>query len=106
LADRCQTSLVEVGDVFGQRPTQVAFTEDERSSRAAGFRHAAFEPDAAWAGLQGSAQTCPKMTTDLGFDIDDAFSTVHRRFAFARLSETHHSGIRSRLFCNAHHHRS
>ncbi len=68
--------------------------------------HAAFEPDAAWAGLQGSAQTCPEMTTDLGFDIDDAFSTVHRRFAFARLSETHHSGIRSRLFCNAHHHRS
>ena len=32
------------------------------------------------------------MTTDLGFDIDDTFSTVHRRFAFARLSETHHTG--------------
>jgi hypothetical protein len=68
--------------------------------------HAAFEPDAAWAGLQGSAQTCPEMTTDLGFDIDHAFSTIHRRFAFARLSETHQSGITSRPFCNAHHHRS
>jgi len=68
--------------------------------------HAAFEPDAAWAGLQVSAQTSPEMTTDLGSDIDVAFSTVHRRFAFARLSETHQSGIMSRPFCNAHHHRS
>jgi len=65
--------------------------------------HAAFEPDAAWAGIQGSAQTCPEMTTDLGFDINDAFSTIHRRFAFARLSETHQSGY-SHSFCNAHHH--
>lgn len=48
--------------------------------------HAAFEPDAAKAGLQDSAMTDPRATISPGFDINHAFSAVHRRFAFARLS--------------------
>jgi hypothetical protein len=48
--------------------------------------HAAFEPDAAKAGLQVSALACPGVITASGFDIDYTLSAVHRRFAFARLS--------------------
>lgn len=47
---------------------------------------AAFEPDAARAGLQVSALACPGATTASGFDINYTLSAVHRRFAFARLS--------------------
>ena len=49
--------------------------------------HAAFQPDAVWAGLQDSAQTCPGVATASGFDIVCAISTSHQRFAFARLPE-------------------
>ena len=48
--------------------------------------HAAFEPDAAWAGLQGTAHTHPGVTTTPGSDINHTLSAVHRRFAFVRLS--------------------
>jgi len=48
--------------------------------------HAAFEPSAAWAGLQGSAQTHPETITTPGSDTDDTISAFHRRFACARLS--------------------
>jgi hypothetical protein len=54
--------------------------------------HAAFEPDAAWAGLQDSAHAYPGVTTSSGFDIDDTLSAVHRRFAFARLSGPYLTG--------------
>jgi len=47
--------------------------------------HAAFKPDAARAGLQGSARTHPGVTTNPGSDINDTISTGHQRFAFARL---------------------
>jgi len=56
--------------------------------------HAAFEPDVAWAGLQDSAHTYPGATTISGFDIDCMISAVHRRFACARLPETHLMGSR------------
>jgi hypothetical protein len=56
--------------------------------------HAAFEPDAARAGLQVSALACPGTTTIPGFDIDYTFSAVHRRFAFARLSGPYLTGSR------------
>ena len=55
--------------------------------------HAAFEPDAAWAGLQDSAHAYPWVTTNPGFDIDDTISAVHRRFAFARLPGPHLTGL-------------
>jgi len=48
--------------------------------------HAAFEPDAVWAGLQDTAHTHPGMTINPGSDINHTLSAVHRRFAFARLS--------------------
>ncbi len=48
--------------------------------------HAAFEPDAARAGLQVSALAYPGVITAPGFDINCTLSAVHRRFAFARLS--------------------
>lgn len=51
--------------------------------------HAAFEPDAAWAGLQDTAHTHPGVTTTPGSDINHTLSAVHRRFAFARLSGSH-----------------
>jgi len=51
--------------------------------------HAAFQPDAVWAGLQDSAQTCPGVATAPGFDIVCAISTSHQRFAFARLPESY-----------------
>ena len=54
--------------------------------------HAAFEPDAARAGLQVSALACPGVTTTPGFDIDCTISAVHRRFAFARLSGPYLTG--------------
>jgi len=54
--------------------------------------HAAFEPDATWAGLQGSAHACPGVTTASGFDIDATLSAIHRRFAFARLPGPHLTG--------------
>ncbi|NCC33933.1 MAG: hypothetical protein EOM24_18245 [Chloroflexia bacterium] len=54
--------------------------------------HAAFEPDAAWAGLQGTAHTHPGVTTTPGFDINHTLSAVHRRFAFARLSGSYMTG--------------
>ena len=54
--------------------------------------HAAFEPDAEWAGPQGSALSCPGTTTTPGFDIVHTISAFHRRFAFARLSESYLTG--------------
>ena len=54
--------------------------------------HAAFEPDAARAGLQDSALACPGVTTIPGFDINCMLSAVHRRFAFARLSGPYLTG--------------
>ncbi len=60
--------------------------------------HAAFEPDAAWAGLQDSAHTLPRVTTTPGSDINHTLSAVHRRFAFARLLGPHLTGSSSRLF--------
>jgi hypothetical protein len=56
--------------------------------------HAAFEPDAARAGLQDSAVACPGATTASGFDINYTLSAVHRRFAFARLSGPYLTGSR------------
>jgi hypothetical protein len=56
--------------------------------------HAAFEPDAARAGLQGSARTHPGVTTISGSDINDTLSAVHRRFAFARLLGSYLTGSR------------
>jgi hypothetical protein len=54
--------------------------------------HAAFQPDAVWAGLQDSAQTLPGVTPAPGFDIVDTVSTSHQRFAFARLSGSYLTG--------------
>jgi hypothetical protein len=54
--------------------------------------HAAFEPDAARAGLQVSALACPEVTIASGFDIDYTLSAFHRRFAFARLSGPYLTG--------------
>ena len=54
--------------------------------------HAAFEPDAARAGLQVSALAVPGATTTPGFDINCTISAVHRRFAFARLSGPYLTG--------------
>jgi len=51
--------------------------------------HAAFEPGATGAGLQVSAPTYPRMTTNPGSDPNDTISAVHRRFAFARLPGPH-----------------
>jgi len=51
--------------------------------------HAAFEPGAAKAGLQVSAQAHPEVTTTPGSDTDHTLSTVHRRFASARLPGPH-----------------
>jgi len=56
--------------------------------------HAAFEPDAAWAGLQDSAHTYPGVTTTPSSDINHTLSAVHRRFAFARLSGSYLTGSR------------
>ena len=56
--------------------------------------HAAFEPDAAGAGLQDSAHTYPRVTTTPGSDINHTRSAVHRRFAFARLSGSYLTGSR------------
>ena len=56
--------------------------------------HAAFEPDAARAGLQVSVIACPGVTIAPGFDINCAISAVHRRFAFARLSGPYLTGSR------------
>ena len=54
--------------------------------------HSAFEPDAAWAGLQGFAHTHPGVTTTPGSDINHTLSAIHRRFAFARLSGSYMTG--------------
>src|ERR1700754_538608 len=54
--------------------------------------HAAFEPDAARAGLQVSAQAYPGTTTIPGSDIFHTISAFHRRFAFARLPGPHLTG--------------
>jgi len=51
--------------------------------------HAAFEPDAARAGLQDSARAHPGATTSPGSDVDATLSAVHRRFALARLLGPH-----------------
>jgi hypothetical protein len=54
--------------------------------------HAAYQPDAVWAGLQDSAQTHPRANTAPGFDIVDSISASHRRFALARLSGSYLTG--------------
>jgi hypothetical protein len=56
--------------------------------------HAAFEPDAARAGLQVSARTHPGVTTTPGSDVFHTLSAVHRRFAHARLSGSYLTGSR------------
>lgn len=68
--------------------------------------HAAFEPDAARAGLQDSARTHPGAITSSGSDINDTLSAVHRRFALARLRGPYLTESKSRRSHNAHHHRS
>jgi len=54
--------------------------------------HAAFEPDAARAGLQDSAPAYPGATTISGFDIVFTISAFHRQFAYAHLLESHLTG--------------
>jgi hypothetical protein len=100
----CIGSLILAGSTNLDLSLGIKTTGSHVPCKSLSRSHAAFEPDVAWAGLQVSAQTPPEMTTDLGLDINAAFSTIHRRFAFARLSETYQSGIASRPFCNAHHH--
>jgi hypothetical protein len=56
--------------------------------------HAAFEPGAAEAGLQVSASTLPGTTTTPGSDTNNTISAFHRRFARARLPESHLTGSR------------
>jgi hypothetical protein len=55
--------------------------------------HAAFEPDAAEAGLQDSAAPAyPGATTISGSDIVFTISAFHRQFAYAHLLESHLTG--------------
>jgi hypothetical protein len=68
--------------------------------------HAAFGPDAAWAGLQVSAHACPGVSISPGSDINDTVSTGHRRFAFARLPGPYLTGLPPAFSRDAHHHRS
>jgi hypothetical protein len=65
--------------------------------------HAAFKPDAAKAGLQDSAQADPGATTLSGFDINDTISARHRSDCFRSSPQISPDGIKSRLFCIAHH---
>jgi hypothetical protein len=54
--------------------------------------HAAFEPDAAEAGLQDSAPAYPEATIIFGSDIVFTISTFHRQFAYAHLLDSHLTG--------------
>src|SRR5258705_7378707 len=102
----CVGHLILIGSTDLDVSLYIKTTGSHVPCKSLSRSHATFEPDAAWAALQVSAQACPEMTINLGFDIDHAFSTFHRWFAFAHLPETYPSGITSRPFCNAHHHRS
>ena len=69
--------------------------------------HAASKPGATRAGLQDSARTRPRgHYLPPGFDTIQRFSTRHQRFAFARLSGSHLTGLGPAFSCDAHHHRS
>ena len=68
--------------------------------------HAAFKPDAARAGLQGSARADPRDDSTPG---SDTVATISARSSAVRLRSslrTTPDGIESRLFRNAHHGRS
>jgi hypothetical protein len=71
----------------------IATTGSHVPSKSLFWVHATFQPDAAEAGLQGSASAYPGTTTNPGSDIIDTISAFHRRFAFARLPRPHHSRI-------------
>ena len=75
--------------------TSFAFTEHNDHVEAIcpwGNRIRCYEPDAARAGLQGSARTHPGVATTPGSDVDHTISAVHRRFASARLLAPHLTG--------------
>jgi hypothetical protein len=67
---------------------------------------AAYVPDAAWAVFRTAPELIPGTRRPPGFDIAYGISTLHQRFACARLSGSHLTGSCPAFCCNAHHHRS
>lgn len=64
---------------------------------------AAYMPDAARAGFRGTPELIPGEDRTPGFDIAYGISTLHRRFALARLSGPYLTGSGPAFCCNAHH---
>ena len=66
---------------------------------------AAYVPDVARAVFRTAPELIPGAGRPPGFDIVFGISTLHQRFACARLSGSHLTGSCPAFCCNAHHHR-
>ena len=67
---------------------------------------AAYMPDVARAVFRTAPELIPGARRPPGFDIVYGISTLHQRFACARLSGSHLTGSCPAFCCNAYHHRS
>ena len=59
----CIGQLILIGATDLDVALHIKTTGSHVPCKSLSRRHAAFEPDVAWAGLQVSAQACPEMTT-------------------------------------------
>src|ERR1700752_4056893 len=67
---------------------------------------AAYMPDVARAVFRTAPESIPGAGRPPGFDIVYGISTLHQRFACARLSGSHLTGLPPAFGCNAHYDRS
>jgi hypothetical protein len=79
---------------------------DLTPTRSQNRLRAAYMPDVARAVFRTAPEPIPGARRPPGFDIAYGISTLHQRFACARLSGSHLTGLLPAFGCNAHYDRS
>ena len=98
-SDPCGSSRSDVSLCIGATGSHVPYKSLIRL-------RAAYVPDVARAVFRPAPELFPGPRRLPGFDIAYGISTLHQRFACARLSGSHLTGSCPAFFCNAHHDRS
>src|ERR1700747_716711 len=98
-SDPCGSSHSDVSLCIGTTGSHVPYKSLIRL-------RAAYVPDVTRAVFRTAPELIPGARRPPGFDIAYGISTLHQRFACARLSGSHLTGSLPAFCCNAHHHRS
>jgi hypothetical protein len=98
-SDPCGSSRSDVSLCIGATGSHVPYKSLIRL-------RAAYVPDVARAVFRTAPELIPGAGRPPGFDIAYGISTLHQRFACARLSGSHLTGSCPVFCCNARHHRS